>query len=207
MHSCHSADLGELLPKECRCRKYVGDAKLKELLGYGEIIEIVGHSGEQTFAYTRIRAKTPRSPSIEASHMQRSVLGVTAQKAEGITEEQIKRLQQLREQAAREFQQEAAARIKIFHEIELEERAKLIVPFRPDPWIGRCIFASGIGDDSRSSVGVDRSPRDAFVPSEFDVEDQTNFDVDQGEIEPDENTKTIGLYQEAEEAEYEYAAD
>ena len=194
IHSCHSADLNEPLPLKCSCRKRVNDDQLKQMIRDSEVIEIFGRPGE--YCYTGRRKKTPRTPTIEKSHIERSV-ATGRPKERQLTQEQIDEL--LRERKERElaFDEEARVRWDVYAELSKQawDAITVAVPEIHDQWSGRAIFV-GLREDERSSVGktVDRE----YVPEIFD-EPETEGEI----VERDDNTVSLDEAQiETGESEY-----
>lgn len=77
----------------------------------------------------------------------------------------------MREETKLSFAEEARCRWEIYAELTRAawQAITVEVPEIHDVWEGRAIFASGIGDDTRTSVGktVDRE----YLPDVFEVED------------------------------------
>jgi hypothetical protein len=145
IHFCHDRSLNEPKPAKCKCKKRVNDAELKQRLEHGEIA--LTDNGE--YCWVGKRKATPRSASIEKSHIEYSAIS-TKTKDNRLTEEQIQKLLHEREETRLSFEEEARVRWEIHHELDLEMLRAITVevPEIKDFWEGRAIFASGIGKDA-----------------------------------------------------------
>lgn len=189
VHSCHSPDLHELLPARCKCKKRVNDAQMRDMLANAEIVELFGHPGQ--FGYTGRRKMVPRTPSIEKSHIERSVVSKKP-KEHRLTQAQIDELLRMREETRASFEQEARCRWEIYNELSVEALNAITVPEVDDGWgIGRCLFSSS-WEDERTSVG--KTIDSAYVPDVFEEEqlegevverDENMISLDESQVEPE----------------------
>lgn len=104
-------------PLTCRCREEMSEKKIKECVRRGEIV-LVGPEGHACYSSKLRRA--PRAQTVEKAHIERSL---TSLGADGRT---LASLRAAVEEDKLSREEEEQQRIDIFHEIEIEERLKLI---------------------------------------------------------------------------------
>jgi hypothetical protein len=123
VHACIRPELqmGEIPdPKTCSCREEVPVEKLKESVRRGEIV-LAG--AEEHACYSSQHQKAPRAQTIEKAHVERANLSVDSRKYDGKSRKQL--LAKIEEDRVSRALEEKC-RIEVFHEIEIEERRKLI---------------------------------------------------------------------------------
>jgi hypothetical protein len=117
-----------LLPKKCNCKKQVTRSEASKLVDEGQA-EIIYKTRRRIIEadYSRIwmaqQVMVPRVDLISKADVERAYL---------------------------DGQQASIEYIELVHELYMQNRAKLIVPFRPDPWEGRTLFT--FGTDQRSFI-------------------------------------------------------
>ena len=100
----------------------------------------------------------PRVATIEAGHIKRAATFKEGRRRPNLSQKQIEELQRAVAEEREMRESEYRVRWDVYHELDLEMLSAITieVPDIVDVWEGRCIFASGIGNDERSSVGIDR---------------------------------------------------
>ena len=107
-------------PKTCSCREEMPVEKLKESVRRGEIV-LVG--AEEHACYSSQHQKAPRAQTIEKAHVERANLSTDSRKYDGKSRKQL--LAKIEEDRVSRVLEEKL-RIEVFHEIEIEERRRLI---------------------------------------------------------------------------------
>jgi hypothetical protein len=123
VHRCLRPELnmGEVPdPLTCGCREEISVEQLKERVSRGEIV-LLGPEGYACYSSKLRRA--PRSQTIEKAHIERANLSKDSRKYGG---KSAKELQAIVDEDKASRVLEEQLRIEIYHEIETEERAKLI---------------------------------------------------------------------------------
>ena len=123
VHRCIRPELemGEIPdPSTCRCREEMPEEKLKGCIRRGEIV-LVGP--EEHACYSSKLRRSPRAQTIEKAHVERANLSADSRKYNGRSWEQLKAAVQ-EDKASRALEEQV--RIEVFHQIEIEERRKLI---------------------------------------------------------------------------------
>lgn len=146
-----SGDYFRLLPDKCQCRKKVTLYEARQLIETGRASPIYKYKHKRMepeiyFIWMAQQAKVPRIDLISKADIERAYTSDDPDVAK----------------AAMEYIEEV-------HLLYMENRAKLIVPFRPDPTEGRLLFS--FSADYRTFGGVGINYRD--VPEgieEADVE-------------------------------------
>jgi hypothetical protein len=213
-HNCipgGGAGLDPFFPELCRCRKTVTMEKAKILVARGEAIDFATRKpffDDRAIAQVGKLLRTPRSASIEKSHVERSV-GILKRAPR---RKRVRNLEELQAAIAVDKQwREEEEQIRMEHYQFLTVQSMRIVQIpadeydemmRNDPWQGRCPWESGIGiADDRSSVSKDISvPRD-FLLLESDVlTEEEDIKVDQPEeTESEDGDLTIVTEEELHE--------
>lgn len=158
VHSCIRPELqmGETPdPLTCNCREEMSTEELKERIGHGEIV-LVGT--EEHACYSSKRQKTPRVQTIEKAHIERANLSSDSGKYNRTSWDQL--LAKAEEDKASRALEEQG-RIEVFHQIEIQERRKLVkeIPAEDydrisgDQW-GRQWFGSIGINSERTSGGI-----------------------------------------------------
>lgn len=125
------------LPKKCSCK----------LIVESEIAEIFVEQGKAFLLYRPHKNKLIVRDDPDSIDCTQIVMPVTRSKTprvDLITSADIER-------AYVDGQQRYKKLIDAIHEMIMEERARLIVPFRPDPWEGRVLFPFQV--DQRTAGG------------------------------------------------------
>ena len=158
------------LPKTCRCRRFTSVSEATEFVTRGQAVWLLKKKSGAVVPDENIwmpvnRERVPRVDLVTRSDIERAYTGserrsrhhrfdavlqrfIRIAAPEGVTkddwkkdaEEEIKFEKRIRLQYSRYIQD--------VHDLYMENRAKLIVPFRPDPFEGRCLFFS---NDQRTS--------------------------------------------------------
>lgn len=127
--------------KRCRCKRWVPLFDANERVKQGEALRVLRHKKGKVvedeyqiwMPMVRVASKLPRVPRIDL---------ITSRDIEGAYVEENKRFIRYIEEV---------------HKMYMEERAKLIKPFRPDPFEGRVLF---LFKDERTGRGLDRGSDD-----------------------------------------------
>ena len=154
------------LPKRCRCRWFITLHQADDLVGNGEALWVLKTENgalvqDETQIYMPRRVRVPRVDLISRADIERAYIG-SENKCRHHVYNPIKKKfvvkqtipenmtkQQWLEDAEKEIQHERRIRkqyrvyIEECHKVTMDERAKLIRPFQPDPFEGRTIFAFG----------------------------------------------------------------
>jgi hypothetical protein len=131
VHSCIRPELqmGETPdPLTCSCREEMSAEELKERTGRGEIV-LVGTEGHA--CYSSKHQKAPRAQTIEKAHIERANLSGDSGKYNSKAWEQL-RAKAEEDKASRALEEKC--RIEVYHDIEIEERRKLIKEVHADAY-------------------------------------------------------------------------
>jgi hypothetical protein len=123
VHACIRPELqmGETPdPLTCGCRKEMSAEDLKARIGHGEIV-LVGSEGHA--CYSSKQQKAPRAQTVEKAHIERANLSADSGKYNSKAWEQL-RAKAEEDKASRALEEKC--RIEVFHEIEIEERRRLV---------------------------------------------------------------------------------
>lgn len=198
VHSCLGNVADAPLPK-CKCKYRVSISAATRMINHGEAVAFATRADafDGGPVLLRVAQKTPRVATIEAGHIKRAATFKEGRRRPKLSQKQIEELQRAVAEEKSMRESEYRVRWDVYHELDLEMLSAITieVPEMEDPWSGRCIFASGIGNDERSSVGIDRAVDRGYVPDVFEVEDQVESDP----VERDANTVSLeGAEQEME---------
>lgn len=190
VHSC-LGNVADAPLSKCNCKYRVSILAARKMVDHGEAVafesRIDAFDGGPILL--RVAQKTPRVATIEAGHIRRAATFKEDRRRPNLSKKQIEELQRAvaEERAMRES--EYRLRWDVYHQLDLEmlNAITIEVPEITDVWEGRCIFASGIGTDERSSVGIDRAVDRGYVPDVFEIENQIESDP----VERDANTVSL----------------
>ena len=159
------------LKRTCRCRRFISVSDATEFVARGTAVwllkvkknAIIPDDGAVWMPVERERV--PRVDLITRSDIERAVTGserrsrhhrfdsvlqrfVRLAPPDGTTKEEWRKDAEEEVKFERRIRKQYSFYIEEIHDMYMENRAKLIVPFRPDPFEGRCLFFS---NDQRTS--------------------------------------------------------
>jgi len=153
------------LPKTCRCRRYITVSTATEYVQTGRAVWLLKKHKDAVIPDDHIwmpvlRERVPRVDLVTRSDIERAFTGSERKSRHWVynrLSRRYVRVQTVPEGLTKaEWQREAEEEVKFerrirsqyknyideVHNLYMENRAKLIVPFRPDPFEGRCLFFS-----------------------------------------------------------------
>jgi hypothetical protein len=156
------------LPAKCRCKRMISTSEATEFVGRGWgvwILQFKRRKGEVVLndvVSTKIwmpveRARVPRVDLISRSDVERAYTGseqeskhfvynrdlqkyIVVPRPEGVTEKQWLADAKKEVDFENRIQKQYSDYIEQVHDLYMSFRAELIVPFRPDPFLGRVLF-------------------------------------------------------------------
>jgi hypothetical protein len=161
-------------PKSCRCRRYITLYEADEQVGCGQAIWVLKIKrgavipDESQVWMPIVREKVPRIDLITKADIERCYIGserkskhyvfnkskkkfvVIRTIPEGMTKKEWDEDAQEEINFERRFRKQFKEYIEGCHAVTMEARAKLIVPFKPDPFDGRTLFFT---PDERTAGG------------------------------------------------------
>jgi hypothetical protein len=168
LHSCIS-NLFDPAPKTCKCRKFVSKEDAREYIRLGRAVDFRSREAcfhERSIVEISRFKKTPRSVSLEKSHIERAYTSEQSKKLRG---KSVEELQAIVEADQRERTLEAALRIEIFGQMNADLLRAMIVEIPADKWdqlerIHRDVPVLSLSSaDQRTPGGVGRDVRSSSL--------------------------------------------
>ena len=153
------------LPKSCRCRKFASSREVTEAVAVGQAVWILKLKKgavipDENQAWMAIeRVKVPRVDLVSRADIERSVIGSERKSRhfmynrilqkyvrvnvipEGLTKAEWDKEALDEIKFEKRIKSQYSLYIELIHDLYMDNRKKLIVPFREDPFKGRTLFA------------------------------------------------------------------